>query len=247
MLSAYSSVLRRHSFVLWFAFVALLFQDAAAQAYINGQLFTNGLAIIDAPAPQNPGHVGSPSKSSSYFCLPTNADCCIVAIAIDVSGDGKLPASASSNSSDSTHFESLNIYLVSSETNINITVSEGPSLLLNETGSTVKHVNWNIPTCLPAGNYNLTFYETSIFNNQGVFTITPILIPVSNGSPSGQCTGLNTLQAQPQSSIPLTQSPFAPNSTLPTTTSASRAVAVIAGGPALMATLILMMLGIYWT
>ncbi|KAF7367216.1 hypothetical protein MSAN_00783400 [Mycena sanguinolenta] len=184
---------------------------AAAQAYINGQLFTNGLAIIDAPAPQNPGHVGSP-----------------IAIAIDVSGDGKLPASASSNSSDSTHFE-------------------GPSLLLNESGSTVKHLNWNIPTCIPAGNYNLTFYETSIFNNQGVFTITPIPIPVSNGSPSGQFTGLNTLQAQPQSSNPLTQSPFAPNSTLPTTTSASRAVPLIAGGPALMVTLILMMLGVYWT
>ncbi|KAJ7275429.1 hypothetical protein B0H12DRAFT_1087293 [Mycena haematopus] len=230
MLDAHSAVLSRHSFLFLFTFVALLFQHADAQAYINGQLFTNGLAIIDSPAPQNPGHVGS-----------------AIPIAIDVSGDGKLPASASSNSSDSTHFESLNIYLVSSETNLNVTVSFGPSLLLNETGSTVKHLNWQIPTCIPAGNYNLTFYETSIVNNQGVFTITSIPIPVSNASPSGQCTDLNTLQAQPQSSNPLTQSPFAPNSTLPTTTSASRAVAIIGGGaiPTLIPTLTLI-LGVYW-
>ncbi|KAJ7814142.1 hypothetical protein B0H14DRAFT_2376209 [Mycena olivaceomarginata] len=211
-----------------FFFLAALFtQRAVAQTYINGQMFTNGLAIIDSPAPQNPGHVGSD-----------------IPIAIDVSGDGKLPASASSNSSDSTHFRSLEIYLVSAETNINITVSAGPGLLLNESGSTVKHLNWPIPTCIPAGNYNLTFYEASIFNNQGFFTITPIPIPISNASPSGQCANLSTLQSQPQSSNPLVQSPFAPNSTLstsaPTSTGASQAVTVISAGPTLMLALALM-------
>ncbi|KAF7339975.1 hypothetical protein MVEN_01915200 [Mycena venus] len=191
MLNAYSSF-------LLLTFVAL-FQNVTGQ-YINGQFFTQGLSIIDSPSPQNPGHAGSP-----------------IPIAIDVSGDGKLPASATSNGSDSTRYELLEIYLVSAETKINITVSAGPGLLANESGSTVKHVNWPIPTCIPAGNYNLTFYETSLFNNTGVFTITPIPIPISNASPSGQCTDLNTLQAQPQSSNPLTQSPFAPNSTLPST------------------------------
>ncbi|KAF8213485.1 hypothetical protein K438DRAFT_1804063 [Mycena galopus ATCC 62051] len=225
MLNACPSAFQRRSLLFLCTFVTLfshLVSTSVSAQYINGQMYTNGLAIIDAPAPQNPGHAGS--------SLP---------IAIDVSGDGKLPASASSNSSDSTHFESLNIFLVSAQTNINMTVSEGPTLLLNESGSTVKHLNWIIPTCLEAGNYNLTFYETSIFNNQGFFTITPVPIPISNTSPSGQCTNLNTLQAQPQSSNPLTQSPFAPNSTLPSTTApASRAVTTI-GGPTLMLSLAL--------
>ncbi|KAJ7169682.1 hypothetical protein C8R46DRAFT_206235 [Mycena filopes] len=181
-----------------FLFVALFFNTVAAQL-INGQTFTNGLAIIDSPNPNSPGHAGSP--------LP---------IAIDVSGNGKLPPAASLPASNaSTGYQSLEIYLVSATTNINITVSAGPGLLANESGSTVKHVNWPIPTCLPAGNYNLTFYESSHFNGQGVFTITPIPVPISNSSPSGQCDGLNSVQAQPQSSNPLTQSPFAPNSTLP--------------------------------
>jgi hypothetical protein len=61
----------------------------------------------------------------------------------------------------------------------------------------------------------LTFYENSLFNTQGIFTITSIPIPISNPSPAGQCTeNLNPLQAQPQSSNPLPQPPFAPGSPL---------------------------------
>ncbi|KAK7064558.1 hypothetical protein R3P38DRAFT_3250140 [Favolaschia claudopus] len=208
----------------FFTFAALFFQlnHVAAEAYINGQFFTNGLAIIDSPAPQHPGHAGSP--------LP---------IAIEVSGDGKIPISASSNNSDaSTRFELLEIYLVSSAANINITVSTGPALLANESGSTVKHVNWPIPTCIPAGDYNLTFYETSLFNNQNVFTITPIPIPISNTNPDGQCSNLNTLQSQPQSANPLTDSPFAPNSTLPGNTPPSGSIPAVRGTPALVFVLI---------
>ncbi|KAJ7786102.1 hypothetical protein B0H16DRAFT_1295596 [Mycena metata] len=182
-------------------FVALFSNTAAQYSLINGQGYTAGLAIIDAPNPNSPAHAGSP--------LP---------IAIDVSGNGKLPPAASlPDSNSSTGFQSLEIYLVSATTNINITVSSGPGLLANESGSTVKHVNWPVPTCLPAGNYNLTFYEASRFQGQGVFAITPIPVPVLNPSPSGQCSDLNALQAQPQSSSPLSQSPFAPNSTLPVT------------------------------
>ncbi|KAJ7042423.1 hypothetical protein C8F04DRAFT_1251862 [Mycena alexandri] len=195
------SFLRRRFIFSVTSFVALFSNIVAAQTLINGQTFTAGLAIIDSPNPNSPGHAGSP--------LP---------IAIDVSGNGKLPPAASlPQSNSSTGYQSLEIYLISATTNINITVSAGPGLLANESGSTVKHVNWPIPTCLPAGNYNLTFYESSHFNGQGVFTITPIPVPVLNPSPLGQCSNLNTLQAQPQSSNPLSQSPFAPNSTLPVT------------------------------
>ncbi|KAJ7431824.1 hypothetical protein B0H11DRAFT_2128638 [Mycena galericulata] len=114
-----------------------------------------------------------------------------------------------------TRYDSLEIYLVSA--NFNITVSAGPAFLTGESGSTVKHLNWPIPTCLSPGDYNLTFYEASHFNSQGVFTITPIPIPISNPSLSGNCSNLNPVQSQPQPSNPLPQSPFAPGSSLATT------------------------------
>ncbi|KAF7339821.1 hypothetical protein MVEN_01898600 [Mycena venus] len=248
----------RQPLLLFFlTFFALLSQPVAGQ-YINGQTFTNGLSIIDSPSPNNPGHAGSS-----------------INIAIDVSGDGKLPSAASlPGSGYSTGFVSLEIYLVSSETNINMTVSAGPALLTGEPGSTVKHLNWPIPTCIPAGNYNLTFYESSLFNSEGIFTITPIPIPISNPStpgapappgapsppgqqptPSGQptppgaCTdNLNLLQAQPQSSSPLPQSPFAPGSPISasatlsavsSTPSPSRMVTIITGSPILTLTITL--------
>ncbi|KAJ7139925.1 hypothetical protein C8R44DRAFT_318184 [Mycena epipterygia] len=207
------------SFVSLVAFLAL-FPHLIAGQLINGQTFTNGLAVIDSPSPLNPGHAGS-----------------AINIALDVSGDGKLSPSASLPGSGlATSYNSLEIYLVSSQTNINMTVTSGPAFLTGESGSTVKHLNWPIPTCIPDGNYNLTFYESSQFNGQGVFTITPIPIPISNPSPSGQCTtGVNPLQAQPQASNPLPQSPFAP--------SKAGMVTVIGGGSSPLQTLTLTLSG----
>ncbi|KAJ7107631.1 hypothetical protein C8R43DRAFT_1044719 [Mycena crocata] len=180
------------------AFFALFPHVIAGQSLINGQTFTNGLAVIDSPSPSNPGHAGS-----------------TISIAVDVSGNGKLQQPASLPGSGlPTSYDSLEIYLVSVQANINMTVSAGPAFLNSESGSTVKHLNWPIPTCISDGNYNLTFYESSHFNGQGVFAITAIPIPISNPNPSGQCPGLNPVQAQPQPSSPLSQSPFAPNSSL---------------------------------
>jgi len=173
--------------------VALLPQSTAGPSFVNGQTFTDGLAIIDAPSPNNPGHAGSN-----------------ITIAVDVSGDGQLPISDSNPGlGHSTGFQSLEIYLVSAQTNINLTVSNTSAFLTGEAQSTVKHLNWPIPTCIPAGNYNLTFYESSTFNGKPVFAITPIPIPVDNPNPnpSGQCAD-NPLQPQPQASNPLSGSPF---------------------------------------
>ncbi len=64
-----------------------------------------------------------------------------------VSGDGKL--------SDDSFFSLLEIYLVSSETNINLTVVSGTDFLSQESGS-VRHENFMIPTCIKAGNYNVS-------------------------------------------------------------------------------------------
>ncbi|KAJ7492817.1 hypothetical protein FB451DRAFT_551794 [Mycena latifolia] len=171
--------------------------------------------------------------SNNTFALATDGPR-LVPIAVDVSGDGKLsPAASLPGSGLSTSYELLEIYLVSAQTNINMTVSAGPGLLSNESGSTVKHLNWPIPTCIPAGDYNLTFYETSHFKGQGVFTITPIPIPISNSGASGQCPDLNAVQPQPQVSNPLVQSPFVSGSALPTSSSSARSkmITVIGAGP----------------
>lgn len=76
-------------------------------------------------------------------------------VAIDISGDGHLPADSGPGSSSATHFDSLEVYLTSYATTFNLTVSSGPGLLTQEPGSTVKHVNWLIDSCVPSGNYNV--------------------------------------------------------------------------------------------
>lgn len=74
----------------------------------------------------------------------------LVSIAVDVSGDGRLQAPDG--------IDALDIYLVSNQHNINITVTDDPSFLGGESG-TVKHLNWVVPLCVPAGDYNVgTFF-----------------------------------------------------------------------------------------
>ncbi|PBK76959.1 hypothetical protein ARMSODRAFT_1079033 [Armillaria solidipes] len=166
---------RRQLFSAAFTYALItLFALMHLQCAEAGQYFTSGLSIINSPSPNSPGHAGS--------TLP---------ISIDVSEDGKLP--------DDSFFSLLEIYLVSSETNINLTVVSGTDFLSQESGS-VRHENFMIPTCIEAGNYNLTFYETSQIEGKPFFIITPIPLPIENSSPSGSaCTdGLNTLQGQPQ-------------------------------------------------
>ncbi|KAG6836810.1 hypothetical protein H0H93_002832 [Arthromyces matolae] len=179
--------------------LTLFITTSVGQILINGQIYTNGLSIIDSPALNTPFSVGS--------TLP---------IAVDVSGDGQLASAAETPGSNlPTRFDLLEIYLVSSETDLNITVASGPGLLTNEQG-TVRHLSWTIPSCVTKGNYNLTFYETSHINGQAYFSITPIPITINNneGSSCPDSVEINTLQTQPQSSSPVSQSPFLPSTTL---------------------------------
>ena len=77
-------------------------------------------------------------------------------ISIDVSGNGRLPSDAYlPDSGLPTAYEELNIFLVSSDTNANLTVSVGPQLLTDEEG-TVRHLNWQIPRCIVPGRYNVS-------------------------------------------------------------------------------------------
>ncbi|KAJ8487036.1 hypothetical protein ONZ51_g4436 [Trametes cubensis] len=202
------------------ALLASLLGAVHAQTLVNGQIFTNGLAIVDAPAPNSPMHAGS-----------------VTQVAIDISGDGKLDQSASIPGSDkSTRFDSLEIYLVSYQTKLNLTVSSGPGLLTQEQGSTVKHWDYNVSTCIPAGSYNLTFYEASHINDQPYFSITAYPVTVMNDHPTDACSnGTNPLQSFPQLSSPPPHSPWLDGTSiatqpLPTATGSNSANAVVATG-----------------
>ncbi|KIK71143.1 hypothetical protein GYMLUDRAFT_66351 [Collybiopsis luxurians FD-317 M1] len=207
---------RRHLLLLFITLTAFVLHAHA------GQGFTNGLAIIDAPSPDSPGHAGS--------ALP---------IAIDVSGDGQLnfPDVSNPASTAATHFSLLEIYLVSADTSLNLTVSNGTQLLTQEPGSTVKHLNWIVPDCIPKGDYNLTFYETSIFQGQPYFIITPVPIPIQNSNPSNtpcsQTTGVtvNSLQGQPQAQSPLSQPIFPAGGQFSSTSSGPAFVTITLSGP----------------
>ncbi|KAK7693559.1 hypothetical protein QCA50_003128 [Cerrena zonata] len=176
--------------------VALLSFSTVITAQIfglNGQLFTRGLAIIDSPAPSSTLHAGS-----------------TVGIAVDISGDGHLPASAATpGTKDSTRFDSLEIYFVSFPNSINLTVS-GPdaNLLGQEAGSTVKHVNYNISSCVPAGQYNLSFYEVSHISDQQFFIISNIPVEIQNTNQQGGCNNTNALDGSPQIDDAPSQSPW---------------------------------------
>ncbi|EJD04178.1 uncharacterized protein FOMMEDRAFT_146200 [Fomitiporia mediterranea MF3/22] len=171
--------------VIWTLFCVPLL--ARGQAFpSNGQYFTKGLAISDAPAPGSSQHAGSD-----------------LVIAVDLSGDGKIDQSLFIPGSGApTRYDSLEIYLVSAQARSNFTVSNGTGFLAQEPGSTVKHLNWPLPPCMSAGVYNLTYYEASHINNQPFFSITSINVTVDNNHKSAdstQCDSLsNPLQDQPQ-------------------------------------------------
>jgi hypothetical protein len=85
-------------------------------------------------------------------------------IAIDISGNGHLDAKASIPGSDlETRFDLLEIYLVSAQTGLNLTVSEGPGLLTQGSGSTVKHLDFALSRCIPSGNYNVRSPSFDLF------------------------------------------------------------------------------------
>ncbi|TFK30592.1 hypothetical protein FA15DRAFT_662590 [Coprinopsis marcescibilis] len=187
-----------------FVLQSFYFVLVLAQTRVNGQLFSRGLAIINAPAPNSEHTAGG-----------------ILPISIEVSGNGRIPFDALIPKSGLlTAYEELNIFLVSSQTGANVTVSTGPRLLTDESG-TVRHLNWQIPSCTPAGRYNMTFYELSRLNGQNLFAVTPVVLSIRNPNPAplDDCDGLlNTLDAQPQADVPAPEPPFLPGGNSPQVT-----------------------------
>ncbi|KAB5589050.1 hypothetical protein CTheo_7513 [Ceratobasidium theobromae] len=194
----------RHGHFLLIWIILLHEYLSVAAQLVNGQYYTSGLAISNAPAPGSQFSAGG-----------------AIGVSVDVSGNGKLPISASvPGSTLPTAFISLDIFLVSSQTKTNITVTSGPQFLEGEPGSTVKHLNFGIPTCLKTGDYNYTYYEVSRINEITYFSITPIPIFIlNNQSPSEDvvCDGSTEPEAQPQPSSPPPEQPLlSPGFTLTT-------------------------------
>lgn len=141
--------------------IAALAATSAAQGFqeINGQLFTSGLAIINSPQADTP--LGGDTLH----------------ISIDVSGNGQLDLPPYADNFENG-IGSLNLFLTSTVTGLNLTISNGTfngwsndtletpeflcnsttnddfenagcqKIMLQESGSTVKHVNWVWPDCL---------------------------------------------------------------------------------------------------
>ncbi|KAI0639281.1 hypothetical protein C8Q77DRAFT_1152269 [Trametes polyzona] len=169
---------------LLLSFFACLFASScillvAAQDIVNGRVSTQGFAILDSPQPNSVLNAGSETD-----------------VSIDISAVTD-PASG---------IDLLEVYLVSSQTQKNITVSSGAGLLAQEPGSTVKHIHFSVPTCLESGAYNLTIYEASRAKDVSFFATTPIIVEVRNNEAvSGTCDAPeNQVQEQPQASSPPT-------------------------------------------
>ncbi|KAI9730569.1 MAG: hypothetical protein M1834_005810 [Cirrosporium novae-zelandiae] len=118
----------------------------------NGQIYTPGLAIVDSPQPNT----------------PEGGD--TLQVALDVSGNGQLSLDTY-DSDATTQFYNITIFLTSTSLENNFTINNGtPSIIEQESGSTVKHVNFFWPKCLAGegtsgdrGEYNVdsTLYPSS--------------------------------------------------------------------------------------
>ncbi|KAI1131771.1 hypothetical protein F5Y10DRAFT_233066 [Nemania abortiva] len=165
------------------ALLALLVASTLAADFVtfNGQIFTPGFAILDAPQP------GTPLGGDT------------IEVALDVSADGKLNLPPYNPDSPSL-IHNITIFLYSYDTGRNFTITNGTAtannetlgdIMLSEPGSTVKHVKWTWPDCLigdgkpdgsnsDRGDYNISIRQNFRLNNNDHYTIFDVPISVTN-------------------------------------------------------------------
>ncbi|RUS30135.1 hypothetical protein BC938DRAFT_479812 [Jimgerdemannia flammicorona] len=91
--------------------------------------------------------------------------------------------------------------------------------LSSESGSTVLHPNWIIPSCVTAGSYKLTFHEIDVENNNSTFF--EFSIPISVNVPSSWPSQKACTQA---SSVPSSSSSSSSSSSLSSSSSSGTRV-----------------------
>ncbi|KAJ9145238.1 WD40 repeat-like protein [Coniochaeta hoffmannii] len=147
----------------------------------GGQIFTPGLAVLDAPQP------GTPLGGEK------------IEVALDVSANGRLPLPPYPDDSPSK-IHNITIFLYSYATGKNFTITNGTAtannaslgdIMLSEPGSTVKHVKWLWPDCLVGdgqpttvgsarGVYNISIRQNFRLNGADHYTIFDMPISVTN-------------------------------------------------------------------
>ncbi|KAL2259469.1 hypothetical protein VTK26DRAFT_6851 [Humicola hyalothermophila] len=165
----------------------LIAQITSAQDFTiaNGQIFTPGLVIVDAPQPDT----------------PLGGD--FIEVALDVSTNGRLPLPPYPEDSPSL-IHNINIFLYSYDTGRNFTITNGTAsannaslgdIMLREEGSTVKHVKWTWPDCLVGdgqpdgedsdrGVYNISIRQSFRLNGEDHYTVFDLPVSVTNSIPA---------------------------------------------------------------
>lgn len=157
------------SISFFFVLVGWLLWNPANAQLVNGQFFTRGLAISNAPAPNRYASTTIPFNCALQLVSVrvTHLSCSqftvggTIAVSVDVSGDGRLPqGSWGPDSTLPTGFISLSIFLVSSSQNLTIVNGTTGEFLAGEPGSTVKHLNYVVPGCASGGDYDVSSYSS---------------------------------------------------------------------------------------
>ncbi|KAJ5794619.1 hypothetical protein N7457_001218 [Penicillium paradoxum] len=147
---------------------------------VNGQIFTPGLAIVDAPQPNTPLGGGKSMRQA-----PTTSSL--------------IPFTQTTYKSQLT----ITLFLTSDSLSHNFTISNGTKPSSNtsyvgpvldlEPSSTVKHVNWIWPDCLVGdgagskdsarGAYNISMHQSFRWNDTDYYTVFDLPISVTNSIP----------------------------------------------------------------
>ncbi|CAA9959170.1 hypothetical protein PTMSG1_02692 [Pyrenophora teres f. maculata] len=169
--------------------------DTSAFNIVNGRIFTPGLGIILAPQP----------------FTPEGGD--FLHIALDVSGDGKLPVPPRNTADPLTQVYNFTLFLTSTImqknfTISNVTTSTPPfaNIMNQESGQTVKHINFEWPDCLVGnnkdedgatarGDYNISIHQNYRLNGVDRYTIFNLPISVTNSI--SQFPGAGQLTTKP--------------------------------------------------
>ncbi|KPM34974.1 hypothetical protein AK830_g11602 [Neonectria ditissima] len=170
-----------------FVAALLLVQRSLAQNFTtsNGQIFTPGFVVLNAPQPNTP--LGGDTLH----------------VSIDVTASGKLALPPHDDDDDDpSQIFNVTMFLYSYDTGRNFTISNGTAsvnnaslgeIMAQEEGSTVKHINWVWPDCLVGdgapsdddddsdrGTYNISIRQNFRLNGEDHYTIFDVPISVTN-------------------------------------------------------------------
>ncbi|KAH7102612.1 hypothetical protein BKA62DRAFT_655942 [Auriculariales sp. MPI-PUGE-AT-0066] len=209
--------MRARTFPLVFAMLVLSAIRAHSQL-VNGQSYTRGLAIVDAPFPgKYVPDVTACTKTLIFPCRSPYHAGANLPIAIEVSGNGNIAWPPHDGAS--TSINALTLFLVSAPLGVNWTVAGNETFFKGEEGNTVKHLDLSIPACVPGGDYNFTLYETYKWEDKPYFSISTIPISIESTSKSkddcseevrAQSFVVTEPEAQPQADAPWAQNGTSP-------------------------------------